>query len=159
MPAREVGKVQADKTVDSVCPYCGVGCLLTYNVKGNKILWVQGREGPANSNRLCVKGRYGFDYVQHKHRLTKPLIRKPSMKKHKDFTVDHCTRLCHASSVAALIEGINSVAGSNQVRDVMKAEVIFLNGANPTVNHPVAATWMKNAAKAGVKLIVADPRK
>ena len=215
MPAREVGKIQADRTVDSVCPYCGVGCLLTYNVKGNKILWVQGREGPANSNRLCVKGRYGFDYVQHKHRLTKPLIRKPGVKKHKDFVVDpdnwaevfreasweealdfaakglrdirdthgkkalagfgsakgtneeaylfqklvrtgfgsnnvdHCTRLCHASSVAALMEGINSGAVSNQVRDVMKAEVIFLIGANPTVNHPVAATWMKNAAKAG----------
>jgi len=225
MPAREVGKIQADKTVDSVCPYCGVGCLLTYNVTGNKILWVQGREGPANSNRLCVKGRYGFDYVQHKHRLTKPLIRKPGIKKHKDFVVDpdnwsqvfreasweealdfaakglrdirdrygrkslagfgsakgtneeaylfqklvrtgfgsnnvdHCTRLCHASSVAALMEGINSGAVSNQVRDVMKAEVIFLIGANPTVNHPVAATWMKNAAKAGVKLIVADPRR
>src|SRR5213076_1118626 len=73
--------------------------------------------------------------------------------------VDHCTRLCHASSVAALMEGINSGAVSNQVRDVMKAEVIFLIGANPTVNHPVAATWMKNAAKAGVKLIVADPRR
>ncbi len=225
MPAREVGKIQADKTVDSVCPYCGVGCLLTYNVKDNKILWVQGRDGPANSSRLCVKGRYGFDYVQHTHRLTKPLIRKPGVKKHKDFVVDpdnwsqvfreasweealdfaakglrdirdkygkkslagfgsakgtneeaylfqklvrtgfgsnnvdHCTRLCHASSVAALMEGINSGAVSNQVRDVMKAEVIFLIGANPTVNHPVAATWMKNAAKAGVKLIVADPRR
>src|SRR3989442_2028279 len=225
MPAREVGKVQADKTVDSVCPYCGVGCLLTYSVKNNKILWVQGRDGPANQSRLCVKGRYGFDYVHHRHRLTKPLIRKPGVKKHKDFTVDpenwasvfreaswdealdlaakslceirdrhgkkalagfgsakgtneeaylfqklvrtgfgsnnvdHCTRLCHASSVAALMEGINSGAVSNQVRDVMKAEVIFLIGANPTVNHPVAATWMKNAAKAGVKLIVADPRR
>src|SRR5256885_6947261 len=223
-PGPEAGKIQADKTVDSVCPYCGVGCLLTYNVKGNKILWVQGREGPANSNRLCVKGRYGFDYVQHKHRLTKPLIRRPGVKKHKDFVVDpdnwsqvfreasweealdfaakglrdirdthgkkalagfgsakgtneeaylfqklvrtgfgsnnvdHCTRLCHASSVAALMEGINSGAVSNQVRDVMKEEVIFLIGANPTVNHPVAATFMKNAAKAGAKLVVADPR-
>src|SRR3989454_504284 len=88
MPAREVGKIQADKTVDSVCPYCGVGCLLTYNVKGNKILWVQGREGPPSSNVLCVKGRYGFDYVQHKHRLTRPLIRRPEVKKHKDFIVD-----------------------------------------------------------------------
>src|SRR5215472_11185030 len=224
MPAREVGKIQADKTVDSVCPYCGVGCLLTYNIKGNKIIWVQGRGGPANSSRLCVKGRYGFDYVQHKHRLTKPLIRKPGVRKHKDFVVDpdnwsevfreaswdealalaagglqtirdthgkkslagfgsakgtneeaylfqklvrtgfgsnnvdHCTRLCHASSVAALMEGINSGAVSNQVRDADKAEVIFVIGANPTVNHPVAATWMKNAAKAGAKLIVADPR-
>jgi formate dehydrogenase major subunit len=57
------------------------------------------------------------------------------------------------------MEGINSGAVSNQVRDVANAEVIFLIGANPTVNHPVAATWMKNAAKAGVKLIVADPRR
>src|SRR6516162_2670876 len=88
MPAREVGKEAVDKKVDSVCPYCGVGCLLTYNVKNNKIIWVQGRGGPANSSRLCVKGRYGFDYVQHKHRLTTPLIRKPDAPKHKDFVVD-----------------------------------------------------------------------
>jgi formate dehydrogenase major subunit len=225
MPAREVGKIVADKQVDSVCPYCGVGCQLTYNIKDNTILYVQGKDGPANSSRLCVKGRYGFDYVQHKHRLTKPLIRKPGVPKTKDFTVDpenwrdvfreatweealdvaakgfreardtygkralagfgsakctneeayvfqklvrtgfgsnnvdHCTRLCHASSVAALMEGINSGAVSNQVRDAAKAEVIFVIGANPTVNHPVAATFIKNAAKAGVKLIVADPRR
>jgi formate dehydrogenase major subunit len=224
MPARDVGMVVADKTVESVCPYCGVGCQLTYHIKENKILFVQGRDGPSNSSRLCVKGRYGFDYVQHKHRLTTPLIRKPGIAKRKDFTVDpnnwnsvfreasweealdvaagglrdvrdtygkkslagfgsakgsneeaylfqklvrvgfgsnnvdHCTRLCHASSVAALMEGINSGAVSNQVRDVDKAEVIFVIGANPTNNHPVAATWMKNAAKAGAKLILADPR-
>jgi len=225
MPAREVGKIVADKQVDSVCPYCGVGCQLTYNIKDNVILFVQGKDGPANSSRLCVKGRYGFDYVQHKHRLTKPLIRKPGVPKTKDFTVDpenwqdvfreatweealevaakgfreardtygkrslagfgsakctneeayifqklvrtgfgsnnvdHCTRLCHASSVAALMEGINSGAVSNQVRDVANAEVMFLIGANPTVNHPVAATFIKNAVKSGVKLIVADPRR
>ncbi len=225
MPARDAGKIVPDKQVDSVCPYCGVGCQLTYNIKNNTILYVQGKDGPANSSRLCVKGRYGFDYVQHKHRLTKPLIRKPGVPKHKDFVVDpenwrevfreatweealdvaakgfreirdtygkrslagfgsakgtneeaylfqklvrtgfgsnnvdHCTRLCHASSVAALMEGINSGAVSNQVRDVANAEVIFVIGANPTVNHPVAATWIKNAAKSGVKLIVADPRR
>jgi formate dehydrogenase major subunit len=225
MPAREVGKVIPEKKVDSVCPYCGVGCQLTYNIKDNKILYVEGKDGPANASRLCVKGRFGFDYVSHKHRLTKPLIRKPGIPKTKDFVVDpdnwhqvfreatweealdvaakgfreirekygkralagfgsakctneeayifqklvrtgfgsnnvdHCTRLCHASSVAALIEGINSGAVSNQVRDVANAEVIFLIGANPTVNHPVAATFLKNAAKSGVKLIVADPRR
>src|SRR5215471_8872810 len=224
MPARDVGLSVADKKVESVCPYCGVGCQLTYHVKDNTILFVQGRNGPANSSRLCVKGRYGFDYVHHKHRLTTPLVRKPAIKKTKDFVVDpdnwrdvfreatwdealalaagglrtirdthgkkslagfgsakgtneeaylfqklvrtgfgsnnvdHCTRLCHASSVAALMEGINSGAVSNQVRDADKAEVIFVIGANPTVNHPVAATWIKNAAKAGAKLIVADPR-
>ncbi|MGH9628547.1 MAG: molybdopterin-dependent oxidoreductase, partial [Bryobacteraceae bacterium] len=225
MPARDAGKSVPDKQVDSVCPYCGVGCQLTYKVKNNTILYVQGTDGPANSKRLCVKGRYGFDYVQHKHRLTKPLIRKPGVPKSKDFVVDpdnwqdvfreatweealeaaakglreirdtygkrslagfgsakgtneeaylfqklvrtgfgsnnvdHCTRLCHASSVAALMEGINSGAVSNQVRDVANAEVIFVIGANPTANHPVAATWIKNAAKSGVKLIVADPRR
>ena len=76
MPARDVGMVKPDKQVHSVCPYCGVGCQLTYNIKDNKILYVDGRDGPSNHNRLCVKGRYGFDYVHHKQRLTKPLIRK-----------------------------------------------------------------------------------
>jgi formate dehydrogenase major subunit len=225
MPARGVGLVAPDRQVESVCPYCGVGCQLTYNIKDNKILYVQGKDGPANSSRLCVKGRYGFDYVQHRHRLTKPLIRKPGIPKTKDFVlepdkwhevfreatweealeaaakglrdirdtygkralagfgsakgtneeaylfqklvrtgfgsnnVDHCTRLCHASSVAALMEGINSGAVSNQVRDVANAEVIFVIGSNPTTNHPVAATFIKNAAKAGKTLIVADPRR
>jgi formate dehydrogenase major subunit len=225
MPASDVGLQVPDRQVDSVCPYCGVGCQLTYHIKDNKILYVQGKDGPANSSRLCVKGRYGFDYVHHKHRLTVPLIRKPGVKKHKDFVVDpdnwqtvfreatwdealdfaakglrdirdqygkralagfgsakctneeaylfqklvrtgfgsnnvdHCTRLCHASSVAALIEGINSGAVSNQVRDVEHSEVIIVIGANPTVNHPVGATWIKNAAKAGAKLIVMDPRR
>ena len=225
MPARDAGMVVPDKQVDSVCPYCGVGCQLTYQVKDNTILYVQGKDGPANAGRLCVKGRYGFDYVQHPHRLTTPLVRKPGAAKHKDFVVDpenwqqvfrtatweealdlaakglretrdrygkrslagfgsakgtneeaylfqklvrtgfgsnnvdHCTRLCHASSVAALMEGINSGAVSNQVRDAARAEVIFVIGANPTVNHPVAATWMKNAAKSGAKLILADPRR
>ena len=183
MPARGVGLQKADKTVDSVCPFCGVGCLLTYHVKQNRILFVNGKDGPANRNRLCVKGRYGFDYVHHPQRLTKPLIRKPNVKKSADFVadpgdwsemfreatweealqkaadglkrirdedryalagfgsakgsneeaylfqklvrtgfgtnnVDHCTRLCHASSVAALLEGIGSGAVSNQVNDV-----------------------------------------
>ena len=224
-PARGVAKVAPEKSIDSVCPYCGVGCQLTYHVRDDRILFVQGRDGPSNSSRLCVKGRYGFDYVQHRHRLRKPLIRKPGVPKHKDFVVDpekwhevfreatweealelsarglrevrerygtralagygsakgtneeaylfqklvrtafgsnnvdHCTRLCHASSVAALMEGLNSGAVSNQVRDVAHAEVLFVIGANPTMNHPVAATWMKNAVKRGARLIVADPRR
>ncbi|MCG6876476.1 MAG: formate dehydrogenase subunit alpha [Betaproteobacteria bacterium] len=225
MPARDAALEVADRTVDSVCPYCGVGCQLTYHVKDNRILHVEGRDGPANLSRLCVKGRYGFDYAHHRQRLTKPLIRKAHAPKSGDFTidpenwreifreatweealdaaaggltriraehgksalagfgsakgtneeaylfqklvrtgfgsnnVDHCTRLCHASSVAALMEGINSGAVSNPVRDVTKADVVLLIGANPTVNHPVAATWMKNAMKRGTRFIVADPRR
>jgi len=225
MPARGVALNIPDKQVDSVCPYCGVGCQLTYHVKENRILYVEGRDGPANHGRLCVKGRYGFDYAHHPHRLTKPLVRREGMPKTGDFVmdpervldvfreasweealalaggklaqirdahggaalagfgsakgsneeaylfqklvrtgfgtnnVDHCTRLCHASSVSALLEGIGSGAVSNPVMDVTRAEVIVVIGANPTVNHPVAATWIKNAAKAGAKLIVLDPRR
>ncbi|MBI2960055.1 MAG: formate dehydrogenase subunit alpha [Betaproteobacteria bacterium] len=228
-PARGAGLIRAERTVDSECPYCGVGCQLTSAVKDNRIVRVVGRDGPSNRARLCVKGRYGFDYVAHRQRLTRPLIRKPGVPKHKDFSidpddwrsafreasweealdlaakglrdirdagtarggrfalagfgsakgtneeaylfqklvrtgfgtnnVDHCTRLCHASSVAALLEGIGSGAVSNQVNDVANAEVVFVIGANPTVNHPVAATWIKNAAERGTKLIVADPRR
>jgi formate dehydrogenase major subunit len=224
-PAHEAYLVPVDRTVASVCPYCGVGCQLTYHIKDNRIVRVEGRDGPANHERLCVKGRFGFDYAHHPQRLTRPLIRKPGAPKSADFTmdpadvlsvfreatwdealelaggtlkrirdehgghalagfgsakgsneeaylfqklvrtgfgsnnVDHCTRLCHASSVAALLEGIGSGAVSNPVMDVMQAEVIFLIGANPVVNHPVAATWMKNAVKRGAKLILADPRR
>ena len=52
MPSKEIGKVIPDKKVDSVCPYCGVGCLLTYNIKDDKILFAEGRDGPANMSRL-----------------------------------------------------------------------------------------------------------
>ena len=224
-PANEAYLVVADKVVPSVCPYCGVGCQLDYHVKDNEIVRVEGRDGPANHERLCVKGRYGYDYVHHPQRLTRPLIRKSGVPKTADFVmdpadplavfreasweealqvaggtlkrirdehggkalagfgsakgsneeaylfqklvrtgfgsnnVDHCTRLCHASSVAALLEGIGSGAVSNPVMDVMKADVVLLIGANPVVNHPVAATWIKNAVRNGTRLILADPRR
>ena len=219
-----IGSQQVDRTVDSVCPFCGVGCQLTYQVKDETIVGVEGRDGPANHSRLCVKGRFGFDYAHHPQRLTVPLIRKPGVPKDpaqapqpgdwssvfREATwdealalaagglrglrdthgpkalagfgsakgsneeaylfqklvrtgfgsnnVDHCTRLCHASSVAALLEGVGSGAVSNPVADVAQAGLILVIGSNPTANHPVAATWMKNAAKAGAKIVLADPR-
>ncbi|MEY4447426.1 MAG: Formate dehydrogenase [Pseudomonadota bacterium] len=228
MPKTQMGSQVVDKKVDSVCPFCGVGCLLTYNVKDNRIVSVDGRDGPANHNRLCVKGRFGFDYIEHPQRLTVPLIRKSGVPKDPEAiqhlnrnaanwsdvfreatweealalgagklkqlrdahgpkslagfgsakgsneeaylfqklvrtgfgsnNVDHCTRLCHASSVSALLEGVGSAAVSNQVNDVEHAGLIFVIGSNPTANHPVAATWMKNAAKRGAKIVLADPR-
>ena len=72
--------------------------------------------------------------------------------------VDHCTRLCHASSVAGLLEGVGSGAVSAPFMAVEDADVIVVIGANPTVNHPVAATFFKNAVERGAKLIVMDPR-
>ena len=57
-----------DREVDSVCPYCGVGCQLTYKIKDDALLYVDGRNGPSNQNRLCVKGRFGFDFVQSREK-------------------------------------------------------------------------------------------
>jgi len=224
MPANNVGLEVADKTVDSTCPYCGVGCLIKYHVKDNKILYTEGRDGFTNHLRLCVKGRYGFNYIHNPLRLTQPLIRREGVAKTSELldpdqlydvfreasweealdfaanglkkireekgskalaglgsakgsneeaylfqklvrigfgsnNVDHCTRLCHASSVVALLECLGSGAVSNPVADVSKAEVIIIIGSNPTVNHPVGATFMKNAAKKGAKIILMDPIK
>ena len=225
MPAREAALTVADRQVASLCPYCGVGCQLTYHIKDDHIIHVQGRDGPANQGRLCVKGRYGFDYAHHPHRLTQPLIRRADAPKRADAmldpqhklewfreaswdealalaggklkslrdqhggkalagfgsakgsneeaylfqklvrtgfgsnNVDHCTRLCHASSVVALLEGIGSGAVSNPVMDVTRADVVIVIGANPSVNHPVAATWIKNAVRNGTTLVVCDPRR
>ncbi|HEX7126759.1 MAG TPA: formate dehydrogenase subunit alpha, partial [Thermodesulfobacteriota bacterium] len=208
---------------DAVCPYCGVGCQITYETKGNTIVRVQGKaDGPANLGRLCVKGRYGFDYAQHPDRLTVPLIRREDAPKTPDLpadrrslfreatwdealdlaarrlreirdaygpsalagfgsakctneeaylfqklvragwgtnNVDHCTRLCHASSVAALLETIGSGAVTDIVRDVEHADCALVIGANPTENHPVAATFIKQAARRGLTLIVVDVRR
>ncbi|MCV2360104.1 formate dehydrogenase subunit alpha [Paucibacter sp. TC2R-5] len=231
-PANGAALQAADAVVDSVCPYCGVGCQLSYRVKDNKVIEAIGRDGPANQGRLCVKGRYGYDYVSSDQRLTTPLIRREGLAKdpadigrvrrgevplaalfreatwdealdlaaaglcqlrdaHANGSasplagfgsakgsneeaylfqklirqgfltnnVDHCTRLCHASSVAALLEGLGSGSVSNPVLDAKDAEVILLIGANPSSNHPVAASFIKNAVKAGATLIVADPRR
>jgi formate dehydrogenase major subunit len=228
------------KAVDSVCPYCGVGCAIRYFTDGKTVVRAEGRESPVNQGRLCVKGRYGFDYSLHPQRLTKPLIRKTYPKgalseevrveadgkrRRRDGgtdyrqilphfreatwdealdlvasrlkairqesgpgalagfgsakcsneeaylfqklvrtafgtnNVDHCTRLCHASSVAALLEGIGSGAVSNVFADIAHADVAMLIGTNTTENHPVAATFFKEAAKRGTKLICIDPRR
>jgi formate dehydrogenase major subunit len=221
------GKViEPDRTVDSVCPYCGVGCQVTFHIKDNKIVKTDGRDGPANHNRLCVKGRFGMDYVSSPQRLTRPLIRRDDAPKTADLphrkpaldelfrpatweealdkaaaglktvrdrdgsgalagfgsakgsneeaylfqklvrmgfgtnNVDHCTRLCHASSVAALLETIGSGAVTATVSECLHSDVIVIIGANPAGNHPVAATFIKNAVEQnGATLIVMDPRR
>ncbi|MEM6662278.1 MAG: formate dehydrogenase subunit alpha [Pseudomonadota bacterium] len=216
-----------DREVESVCPYCGVGCQLSYKIKADengdeKIAWVEGINGPANENRLCVKGRFGFDYVAHPHRLTKPLIRREdapakglnvdpgNLSTHfREATweealdvaargldrlrtekgtniagfgsakcsneeaylfqklirqgfghnnVDDCTRLCHASSVSALIENVGSGAVTATFNEIENADCAIVIGCNPMENHPVAATYFKQFTKRGGKLILMDPR-
>jgi formate dehydrogenase major subunit len=212
-----------DAEVRSVCPYCGVGCQIAYKLRDGRIAWVDGVDGPANQNRLCVKGRFGFDYIAHPQRLTVPLIRRDdapakginvdpanpwthfreaSWEEALDAAaaglrglhdrhggkaiagfgsakcsneeaylfqklirqafghnnVDHCTRLCHASSVAALMENVGSAAVTATFNEIEHADVAIVIGANPTENHPVAATYFKQFVKRGGQLYVMDPR-
>ncbi len=212
-----------DREVTSVCPFCGVGCQVSMRVKNDRVAYVEGVDGPANQGRLCVKGRFGFDYIHHDHRLTKPLIRRDdappkglnvdpsnpfshfreaSWDEALDFAagglarlrdahggksvagfgsakctneeaylfqklirqgfghnnVDHCTRLCHASSVAALLENVGSGAVTATFNEIENADVAIVIGCNPAENHPVAATYFKQFVKRGGKLIVMDPR-
>ncbi len=230
--------------VESVCPYCGVGCALTYHVdrERNAIAFAEGRDQPGSKSRLCVKGRYGWDYSKSAQRLTAPLIRREESypkgplstevkgdgrgrKRRKpgglvDYdevlphfreaswdealdlvarrlseihgeggpgaiagfgsakcsneeaylfqklirtafhtnNVDHCTRLCHASSVAALFEGIGSGAVSTTYGDVLNADVAIITGSNATANHPVASSFFKQARRRGTTVIYIDPR-
>lgn len=212
-----------DSETESVCPFCGVGCKVSLKVKDGKVKSVEGINGPANEGRLCVKGRFGFDYIHHPHRLTKPLIRRDdapakglnvdpgNLGTHfreatwdealdlaakglvdlkdshggrsvagfgsakctneeaylfqkfirqgfKHNNVDHCTRLCHASSVAALIENVGSGAVTATFNEIENSDVAIIIGSNPIENHPVAATYFKQFTKRGGKLIVMDPR-
>ncbi len=231
------------RQVDTVCPYCGVGCALAYHVDDARhaISFAEGRDQPGSKGRLCVKGRYGWDYARSPQRLTVPLIRrdesypkgalsgdvkgegrgrrKPgglvdyaevmphfreaSWEEALDLiagrlvairdehgsgaiagfgsakcsneeaylfqkliragfgtnNVDHCTRLCHASSVAALFEGVGSAAVSTTYGDVINADVAILAGTNTAANHPVASSFFKQARRRGTKLIVVDPRR
>ncbi|KPQ04742.1 MAG: formate dehydrogenase, alpha subunit [Rhodobacteraceae bacterium HLUCCA12] len=206
----------------SICPFCGVGCQVSLKVRDGRITHVEGINGPANEARLCVKGRFGFDYIHHPHRLTVPLIRRDDAPKGLDVdpenplthfreaswdealdaaagglkrlaethggaavagfgsakcsneeaylfqklirqgfghnNVDHCTRLCHASSVAALMENVGSGAVTATFNEIANADCAIVIGANPVENHPVAATYFKQFAKRGGKLIVMDPR-
>src|SRR5690242_5292484 len=251
--------------VDTVCPYCGVGCALTYYVDRERgaISFAEGRDQPGSQSRLCVKGRYGWDYAASPQRLTTPLIRidaaypkgplsadvrgdghndrgrvnggersgggrKPGDKRggkrkpgglvnydevmpyfreatweealdlvarrlreihatggpgaiagfgsakcsneeaylfqklirtgFRTNNVDHCTRLCHASSVAALFEGVGSGAVSTTYGDVANADCVIITGSNPTANHPVASSFFKQARRHGTKVIYVDPR-
>ncbi len=215
--------MEAERVVRSTCPYCGVGCQVSLNINDDRIIRVEAPfDAAPNYGRLCVKGRFGLDYVHHGSRLTAPLIRRkpqaPGQRTPATYpddwreaawnealdlvarrllelrwrygpdsiavnacakatnednyllqkyvrsvlgtnNVDHCTRLCHAGSVAALQLAIGSSAMSNSIAEMKDLECFMVTGSNTTENHPVISTFLKEAVRQnGAQLIVADPR-
>jgi formate dehydrogenase major subunit len=272
-----------ERVVRAVCPYCGVGCQVDLHVAANTIVRVTSPDielDTPNQGSTCVKGRFGYDFPQHRDRLTKPLIRKGWLKgpagwvwqgpvdaqrrggpwqtiegegkrtkpgtppratgksvrelpllerldldirdrvatpadwytpfreatweEAMDLTaqelrriklerganalacfssakcsneenylimrmfrgaigtnnVDHCTRLCHSTSVAAMQRAINTAAASGSMREIEQAcDVIFIAGANTTESHPVFGAALKRAHERRATLVVADPRR
>ena len=205
----EININKIDKTVITTCPYCGVGCQIELNIQDGKIVRSNGVEGISpNDGRLCVKGRFGYDYVQSSERLTKPLIKKNGKfveaswdealdliaRKFGDIkdkfgndalagyasakctnednylfqkfirvvfgtnNIDYCTRLCHASTVTAMLKSIGDGAGSNSIEDFATTDCLFVTGNNIIETHPVTATYVKNGRYKGQKIIVCDPK-
>ena len=272
-----------EKVVRSVCPYCGVGCQVDLHVADNKIVRVTSPDielNTPNQGSTCVKGRFGYDFPQHRDRLVRPLIRTGWTKANGRWlwkgptgadrrggpwrtiegegqrpkpgtppratgktvrelplleridmdirdrvatpdewyspfreatwdealeltaqellrikgargadslacfssakcsneenylimrmfrgalgtnNVDHCTRLCHSTSVAAMQRAINTAAASGSMREIEAAcDVIFIAGANTTESHPVFGAALKRAHEKRATLIVADPRR
>ncbi|MEK7312514.1 MAG: molybdopterin-dependent oxidoreductase, partial [Chloroflexota bacterium] len=213
-----------DRVVPTTCPYCGVGCTLELHIKDDFIYKVTSPfESVVNHGNLCVKGRFGYDFIYHRDRVTAPLIRKiPQTPGHRTQAfdrsewreatwdealetvadrlveiykrdgsdamavyccakatnednyllqkmfralfrtnnVDHCTRLCHAASVVALLKSLGTSAMSNTAAEVIHNDVFIVAGSNTTENHPIIALQMKEAVmKHGAKLIVIDPRR
>lgn len=193
------------KEVLTTCVYCGVGCGLYLGIKENKIVSARGDpDNSINKGILCVKGRFGNDFVNSPDRLTSPLMRREGklvevsweealdyvadklknlkgdqfgfiasakctnednyvMQKFaravmKTNNVDHCARLCHAPTVAGLVQSFGSGAMTNSINEITKAKSILAIGTNTTQAHPVIGLKIKEAVRNGAKLIVANPK-
>jgi len=209
-PNRDILRTSgADKHVITTCPYCGVGCQIEAAVKNNRIVRVDGVEGlKPNDGRLCVKGRFGYEFVGSRERLSRPLIKRNGQliaagwdealdliaakfnaikKKHGSDAlagyasakctnednyifqkfirtafgtnnVDYCTRLCHASTVTAMLHSLGDGAGSNSIEDYETADCVLVIGNNMIETHPVTATFVKRGIARGAKLIIIDPK-
>jgi formate dehydrogenase alpha subunit len=209
-PHREEIQIdKIEKKVITTCPYCGVGCQLELSIQDGKIVRSDGVEGILpNDGRLCVKGRFGYDFVSSPERLTTPLIKKNGEFVEANWdealdliaskfgeikekygndalagyasakctnednylfqkfirvafgtnNIDYCTRLCHASTVTAMLKSIGDGAGSNSIEDFETTDCLFVTGNNIIETHPVTATYVKRGKYAGQKIIVCDPR-
>ena len=210
-PSRFQGRPWEVEKVQTTCPYCGVGCQMNLHIKDNKVIKITGTEDVApNFASLCVKGRFGYDFINKPERLTVPLIKEAGSLKNASWddalsltakrlvdikskygpdsigifssakitneenyiaqkfaravigtnNVDHCARLCHASTVAGLAAAFGSGAMTNSIADIEKSKLILVTGSNTTEAHPVISSYIKRAVESGsAKLIVVDPRR
>ena len=205
----EININKIDRKVKTTCPYCGVGCQIELFVQDEKIVRSIGVEGlMPNDGRLCIKGRFGYDFIQSKERLTSPLIKKNGrfeeaswdealdliafkfnevIEKHGNDAlagyssakctnednyifqkfirtvfgnnnVDYCTRLCHASTVTAMLRSIGDGAGSNSIEDFETTDCLLVTGNNIIETHPITATYIKRGVARGMQVIIIDPK-
>ena len=204
------GRTWELKQVPTICPYCGCGCTLIMNIRDNRIVKITSEPGVGiNKGLLCVKGRFGVDFIGHPERLAEPLIRRDGklvpatwdealdlvarrldeIKKQSGAeaiaglasakcineenyvmqkfvravlgtnNVDHCARLCHASTVAGLAKSFGSGAMTNSIEDFDVTDCVFVIGSNTTECHPIIGSAIKRAVlQRNVPMIVADPR-
>jgi formate dehydrogenase alpha subunit len=202
--------MRAPRTVVTICPYCGCGCGVVLGIRENRIVSVKGEaSNPASHGDLCVKGRFGFDFVSSPERLTTPLVRRDGKLETASWdealslvaerfraikaeggpdaiaglssakctneenylfqkmiraaigtnNVDHCARLCHASTVAGLALAFGSGAMTNSMDEFLDADCVFVIGSNTSEAHPIIALRILDAVRnRGCRLIVADPR-
>ncbi|MFP4067495.1 MAG: formate dehydrogenase subunit alpha [Spirochaetaceae bacterium] len=203
-------RVPATAWTRTVCVYCGCGCEIDLGTRNNRIAEIRGeRRSPVNAGSLCVKGRFGLDFVSSPERLTRPLVRRNGELVETDWdealdtvaarlretveqhdadavgglssakctneenylfqkfmravigtnNVDHCARLCHASTVAGLARAFGSGAMTNSMAELRGADCILVTGSNTTEAHPIAALEIIKAVRENdAELIVADPR-
>ncbi|MCC8308259.1 formate dehydrogenase subunit alpha [Bacillus amyloliquefaciens] len=199
------------KKTKTVCTFCGVGCSFEVWTKGRDILKIQPvSDAPVNAISTCVKGKFGWDFVNSEERITKPLIRKngafveSSWEEALDLVasrlgsikaehgngsvgfissskitnednyviqklarqvfetnnVDNCSRYCQSPATDGLFRTVGMGGDAGTIKDIAKAGLVLIVGANPAEGHPVLATRVKRAHKLhGQKLIVADLRR
>ncbi|HZU06063.1 MAG TPA: formate dehydrogenase subunit alpha [Chloroflexota bacterium] len=195
------------RRVETVCPYCGVGCGLVLNLsaRGEIVQVDDVPYHPSSEGMLCVKGRFGVGFVHSPQRLTTPLLRRrrgeplepvswdvaldyvaDQLVRYRDAfaaigtakatnedgyvlqkfaravmgtnNVDHCARLCHSPSVAAMMEMLGSGSATNSYADFEQAGCLMVVGADPDSNHPVIAARLRTGIERGARLVVVNPK-
>ncbi|MFO7951407.1 MAG: molybdopterin-dependent oxidoreductase [Bacillota bacterium] len=201
------GRPWQAEAVQAVCPYCSLGCNINLHVKDNEVIGVSPiKDSLVNRDHLCVKGKFGWDFVYSRDRVTAPLVKtngtfvevtweealdyivdnfrdiqgrfgadslmglsSPKASNEDNYlfqklirslgsnNVDSYTRHCHASSVDGLMEAFGNAATTNTIEEVAHTDAVLVIGGNPAESHPVLDYRVREAARKGAALTVANP--